>query len=118
MQNSRNIFSKLKRGYQARAIQTGIVRREIEKSPHPVIITGDFNDIPNSYTYYTIGKGLQDAFLEKGAGVGRTYSGISPTLRIDYILAGKTFEVQQFQRIVRSLSDHYPLVADFTLPKK
>lgn len=118
LQNSRNIFSKLKRGYQARAIQTGIVRREIEKSPHPVIITGDFNDVPNSYTYYTIGKGLQDAFLQKGAGVGRTYSGISPTLRIDYILAGKAFEVQQFQRIVRSLSDHYPLVADFALKKK
>lgn len=117
LQNSRNIFSKLKKAVVIRGTQADMVRAEIEKSPYPVVVTGDFNDVPNSYTYYTISKGLQDAFLEKGFGVGRTYSGISPTLRIDYILASKKFEVLQFQRIVRQLSDHYPLVTDLRLKK-
>ena len=44
------------------------------------IVTGDFNDVPNTYTYFTIRGKLQDAFLKQGFGIGRTYSGISPTL--------------------------------------
>lgn len=115
LRHSRNIFSKLKKATMIRSTQADLVRAEIEKSPHPVIVTGDFNDVPNSYTYYTISQGMQDAFLKKGFGIGRTYSGISPTLRIDYILVGKEFKVQQFHRIVRQLSDHYPLVADLRL---
>ena len=60
-------------------------------------------------------KDLEDAFLEKGFGVGRTYSFLSPTLRIDYILATKNFKVEQFNRFVRDYSDHYMLVADLKL---
>ncbi|RPD44259.1 endonuclease/exonuclease/phosphatase family protein [Paracnuella aquatica] len=117
LQNSRSIFSKLKRAAVIRGEQAALVRAEMERSPHPIIITGDLNDVPNSYTYYTIGKGMQDAFLRKGFGIGRTYSGISPTLRIDYILTSKSFEVVQFQRIVRQLSDHYALVTDLKWKK-
>lgn len=115
LQGSRNIFYKLRVASQRRSIQADRVREQIERSPYPLIITGDFNDIPNSYTYHTISEDLQDVFLEKGFGIGRTYSGISPTLRIDYILTSKSFSVVQFQRLVRDLSDHYPLVADLQL---
>lgn len=115
LQDSRNIFYKLRVASQRRSIQANMVREQIERSPYPVIITGDFNDIPNSYTYHTISDGLQDVFLAKGFGIGRTYSGISPTLRIDYIFTSKSFSVVQFQRLVRDLSDHYPLVTDLRL---
>lgn len=115
LQNSRNIFSKLKRAIRIRSTQAKLVQDAIQESPHPVIVTGDFNDIPNSYTYYTISKGLQDAFLKKGFGIGRTYSGISPTLRIDFILAGQQFEVVQYNRLVKNLSDHYAIIADLQL---
>lgn len=117
LQNSKNIFSKLRLASRRRAVQADMVREQVEQSPYPLILTGDFNDIPNSYTYRTISKGLQDAFLEKGFGIGRTYSGISPTLRIDYILTSKSFSVVQFQRLVRELSDHYPLVTDLRLTR-
>jgi endonuclease/exonuclease/phosphatase family metal-dependent hydrolase len=113
--NSRNIFGKLKNGFILRSTQAAIVRNELNKSPYPVIITGDFNDVPNSYAYHTIRGDLQDTFLEKGFGVGRTFSFISPTLRIDYILASKVFTVEQFKREVKFLSDHYMLVADLKL---
>jgi endonuclease/exonuclease/phosphatase family metal-dependent hydrolase len=115
LENSKNIFSKLKRAAVYRSRQANIVHERIKQSPHPCIVTGDFNDVPNSYTYFKIRGNLQDAFLKKGFGVGRTYSGLSPTLRIDYILPGKQFEVVQFKRIINDYSDHYMLVTDLKL---
>jgi endonuclease/exonuclease/phosphatase family metal-dependent hydrolase len=114
--NSRTIFSKLKRGSERRSIQANSIRAQINRSRYPVIFCGDFNDIPNSYTYFTVRGNLKDAFLMKGSGIGRTFNSISPTLRIDYILASDDFSVLQFKRFVRNLSDHYMLVADLKLP--
>ena len=110
--NSRTIFSKLKRGITNRSLQTNLVRKMIDESPHPVIVCADFNDVPNSYTYFTIRGDLQDAFLQKGFGIGRTFTSLSPTLRIDYILASKELSILQFNRLVKNYSDHYMLVAD------
>lgn len=117
LEDSKNIISKFKHGFLKRGIQSNRIRNEIEKSPYPVIICGDFNDVPNSYAYNTIGKGLQNAFAEKGTGIGRTYNGISPTLRIDNIFADKRFEITQFTRVQKKLSDHFPLFVDLFLKK-
>ena len=118
MKNSRGIFSKLKRGVINRCGQADLVKEEITKSPYPFILTGDFNDVPNSYTYFTIkDNDLQDAFLMTGFGVGKTFSYIAPTLRIDYILTTKNFSIKQFNRIIKDYSDHYMLVADVQLEK-
>ncbi|MEO8765176.1 MAG: endonuclease/exonuclease/phosphatase family protein [Ginsengibacter sp.] len=112
LKDSRTIVSKLKKGYTHRYLQAEMVRQEIEKSPYPVILCGDFNDVPNSSTYFRIKGKLQDCFLKKGSFLGRTFRFISPTLRIDYILADKKFTVEQFQRIRVPYSDHYPVEAD------
>lgn len=118
VENSKNIFSKLKRGFVRRSFQADVVKEIIGNSPYPFILTGDFNDVPNSYTYFTIkGNELQDAFLQAGLGVGRTYSYIAPTLRIDYIFTTKDFSIRQFNRIIKNYSDHYMLVADVQLKK-
>ena len=118
VKNSRGIFSKLKRGVINRCGQADLVKEEISKSPYPFILTGDFNDVPNSYTYFTIkDNNLQDAFLMTGFGVGKTFSYIAPTLRIDYILTTKNFSIKQFNRIIKDYSDHYMLVADVELKK-
>jgi endonuclease/exonuclease/phosphatase family metal-dependent hydrolase len=118
VEDSKNIFVKLKRGVVRRCIQADMVRQVISTSPHPYILTGDFNDVPNSYTYFTIrDQDLQDAFLETGLGVGRTYSYIAPTLRIDYIFTTKDFAIRQFNRIIKNYSDHYMLVTDVALNK-
>jgi endonuclease/exonuclease/phosphatase family metal-dependent hydrolase len=84
----------------------------INQSPYPVILCADFNDVPNSYTYFTVRGNLQDAFLLKGSGIGRTFTAISPTLRIDYILASNELSILQFNRVTKKYSDHYMLVAD------
>lgn len=118
VENSRSIFSKLKRGIVNRCSQSNIVKEEIARSPYPYILTGDFNDVPNSYTYFTIrGDALEDAFLVSGLGVGKTFSFIAPTLRIDYIFSTRDFSVRQFNRVIKDYSDHYMLVSDFHLKK-
>lgn len=115
---SRNIIGKLKQGFLKRSVQADAVKREIDKSPYPVIVCGDFNDVPNSYAYCKIGDGLQNAFVEKGYGFGRSFSGISPTLRIDNIFLDKRFSVDQFTRIPKLLSDHFPVITDVNLNMK
>ncbi len=112
---SKSIVRKLKTAYRFRSEQTQKVAAALDASPHPEILAGDFNDIPNSFTYYQLRKNRQDAFAEKGWGLGRTFSHISPTLRIDYIMVDKKFEVVQYRCTPLSLSDHYPLVTDLKL---
>ena len=109
---SKSIISKIKKGFLKRSVQANFIKDEINHSPYPVIVCGDFNDVPNSYAYETIGNGLQNAFVAKGAGMARTFSTISPTLRIDNIFADKGFTITQFYRIKKLLSDHFPIIAD------
>lgn len=112
IKRSKSVISKFKHGFLRRQAQVNNVKREIDKSPYPVILCGDFNDVPNSYAYQTIEEDLQNAFAEKGAGLGRTFTGISPTLRIDNIFASPSFSVNQFVRVPVELSDHFPIIAD------
>ncbi len=112
---SRAVAWKLKHAYKKRAAQAEFLQQKIKESPYPVIVCGDFNDVPGSYTYCTVKDGLQDAFLKTGFGFGRTYRFLSPTLRIDYILAGKQLKVQQYKKFEVNYSDHYPIMADLSL---
>ena len=117
-QNSRGIFGKIRRAMWQRKEQAHLIKEVVSNDPYPIILTGDFNDVPNSYAYAVIKSDqFQDVFLQKGFGIGRTFNAISPTLRIDYILATHDFEVRQFNRIVKDLSDHYMLVTDLQLKK-
>jgi endonuclease/exonuclease/phosphatase family metal-dependent hydrolase len=115
IEQSKNIIAKFKTGFIKRKTQSDNIRKSISESPYPVIVCGDFNDVPNSYAYCTIGKGLRNTFVEKGSGISRTFSGISPTLRIDNIFVDKRFEVEQYTRIAKKLSDHFPVITDVRL---
>lgn len=115
LHNSRTIVSKLKRGIVHRSIQVDIIDEVLGDSPYPVLFCVDLNDVPNSYAYYKVRGEMQDAFLKKGTGIGRTFSSLSPTLRIDYIFADEHFKIQQFKRVLKKYSDHYMLVADVEL---
>ncbi|MGG9970847.1 endonuclease/exonuclease/phosphatase family protein [Ferruginibacter sp. SUN002] len=112
LEETKSILSKLKTGIINRKTQADWIREEMQKSPYRIMVCGDFNDVPNSYAYETIGENLQNAFEEKGFGIGRTFSGIAPNLRIDNIFLDKGYDVLQFTRIARKLSDHFPIIAD------
>ena len=112
LKRSKSVIGKFKKAFELRREQVDRVKQEIDKSPYRVIVCGDFNDVPNSYAYQTIGENLQNTFEEKGSGLGRTFTGIAPTLRIDNIFASDSFTVNQFVRLPVKLSDHYPIIAD------
>jgi endonuclease/exonuclease/phosphatase family metal-dependent hydrolase len=118
LKESKNIIAKFKKGFLKRQVQADRIRAEIDKSPYPVIVTGDFNDVPNSYAYHTIGGNMNNAFVEKGSGLGRTFSGISPVLRIDNIFVDTKMNVLQFNLVKKKLSDHFPIIADVEMAKK
>lgn len=118
IKESKSIIGKFKKGFLKRRVQAGRIKAEMKKSPYPAIVCGDFNDVPNSYAYHTIGGGMKNAFTEKGGGLGRTFAGISPVLRIDNIFADRRFDILQFERVNKKLSDHFPILADLQLGKK
>jgi len=118
VQESKNILTKYKNGILKRYYQSDFVKQNLNQSPYPVILCGDFNDVPNSYSYYTIGKNMTNAFAEKGCGLGSTFDGISPTLRIDNIFTDNIFSVLQVAQFKNKLSDHYPVSADLLLTEK
>ena len=92
------------------------IREAIDNSPYPVIIAGDFNAVPNSYEYYTIGKNLKDAFVEVGRGSSTSFHDYKFPIRIDYIFSSKEIKPLRY-RVDRSVkfSDHFPVIAEFKI---
>lgn len=92
------------------------IRKAIDDSPYPVILAGDFNSVPNSYEYYTLGKGLTDAFVAVGRGSSTSFHDYKFPLRIDYIFTSKEIKPVSY-RVDRSvkLSDHFPVIAEFKI---
>lgn len=112
--HSRSFIWRFNQVYKIRAREADIIAAEIHKSPYPVLICGDFNDLPASYTYTTVRDGLNDAFIDKGVGLGRTYNQIEPTLRIDHIFYDPSaLQITGYKCLPLRYSDHNPIIAGF-----
>jgi endonuclease/exonuclease/phosphatase family metal-dependent hydrolase len=105
------IYSRLKNAFINRSKQIETLSKKVNESPYPVIVCGDFNDTPVSYTYRTITRNLYDAFVESGNGIGQTYIGKFPSFRIDYILYSKELHAYDFQTLPEELSDHHAITS-------
>lgn len=105
------ISDKLESARKIRQVQAKAIRAEISKSPYPVIVAGDFNVTPLSYTYLKIRGGeLRDSFLATswgrwGATVVKRHIGA----RIDYILCGRELHPVATRIDHLNCSDHYPM---------
>jgi len=115
LHSSKRIISKLKAAFIKRAQQVLWVKQHAAQCPYPYVIMGDFNDTPASYAVNQMAKGLKNAFVEKGFGLGRTYNGDFPNFQIDYIMASPQFDVLNYKIIEKKLSDHYPVRSDLML---
>lgn len=109
---------------KGRTEQAQAVRDEIDLSPYPVLVTGDFNDTPVSASYRIIAEGLTDAFLSTSwCRWGTTFrmslnlTGTTWTLpfRIDYILCSSELTPTECVVDTVNYSDHYPLRAKIAL---
>jgi endonuclease/exonuclease/phosphatase family metal-dependent hydrolase len=114
---SANLFvKKLNTAYENRAGEVNKAIAIIKKSPYPVILCGDFNDLPGSYTYTTMRGNLSDAFLDKGKGFGRSYNRLFPTIRIDHFFySDSVLRLIGFECPSTELSDHNPIITNFEI---
>ncbi|MBT6174791.1 MAG: endonuclease/exonuclease/phosphatase family protein [Flavobacteriales bacterium] len=115
-EQSKKLWSRLSSAFSRRSAQTTVLRASIDSSPYPVILCGDFNDTPVSFALSTLRSGspkLFDAFALAGSGLGSTYVGDIPGLRIDYIMSSSSLEVVSFETHEIELSDHRPISAVF-----
>lgn len=100
-----------------RASQADSLAQAQAQCPYRMIVCGDFNDTPMSYTVNTLSDDLTDAFCEVGRGYGYTFRGFSNTLRIDYVLLSEGWEVLYYTNPKVDLSDHLPIVTSLKLKK-
>ena len=103
-----SLFGDYTRGMVVRAGQANIVAEEINNSNRPVIVCGDFNDVPYSYAYNTVKGDLVDGFVECGKGYMSTMRG-KKSVRIDYIFHDKNLEGLSYYKLNVSYSDHDPV---------
>jgi len=111
-QGAFRIMRKLRRAFVRREDQVEKVVQHITSCPHKVILCGDFNDPPHSYTYERFSDVLRDSFLDAGNGLGNTFNHPAfPPLRIDYILHSEGMRAHEYTTLREDLSDHFPVVA-------
>lgn len=113
--NLLKLSRKFKDATIKRAEQAATLRSYIDQSPFPVLVCGDFNDTPISFTYRTVKGELKDSFSESGKGTANTYNGPLPSFRIDYILHSPAFESYNFEVSSIEHSDHFPISCDLIL---
>lgn len=111
-----SIARRLGAAFRRRANQVELIKDHANKSPYPVIICGDFNDTPVSYSYAAISDGLKDAFRGSGAGIGNTYIGVFPSFRIDYIFHSPEIKSLNYTTHPEEVSDHHAISCDLILP--
>jgi endonuclease/exonuclease/phosphatase family metal-dependent hydrolase len=114
--NISSVARKMTAGFEYRGKQLKILKEHILSSPHPVILTGDFNEVPFSHLYNELRGLLKNSFEEKGRGFGFSFNGFIPGLRIDNQFVSKPIEVSSFKTdYTMKHSDHFPLIATYSL---
>lgn len=110
------VVQKMVDNYRLRAEQAAIAAEGVRESPYPVVVCGDFNDTPASYTYdQIISEGLADAYVECGRGTEYTFKGLYNLFRIDYILpAEEYFDTKRYDSFDLEYSDHKAIKVTLT----
>ncbi len=112
---------QLKPSFLERTRQTSIINRflntrMIASDKLPLLICGDLNDTPISFTYHSLRRDFGDAWVEAGYGPGTTYREIPFLFRIDHVFHSSHFHALR-ARVLKEIkaSDHYPVMVDFQL---
>ncbi|MDX2361202.1 MAG: endonuclease/exonuclease/phosphatase family protein [Crocinitomicaceae bacterium] len=111
-ENSNGYFklaNKIRKAYPVRAEQARLLAEHMNTSEYPVVICGDFNDTPLSYTYNIFGSQMTDAFRNTSFGTGVTYAGKMPAGRIDYIFHSTDIGSKNFYIQEEAYSDHFAI---------
>jgi endonuclease/exonuclease/phosphatase family metal-dependent hydrolase len=91
-----------------------------EHTGKPIILAGDFNDVPGSRVHQRLSHTFDDTWERIGNGDGLTIPAEAPRKRIDYLWISKGGTITPLKvRVVPSdASDHLPVLAEFQLNSK
>lgn len=109
-QKAKNIIRKLILASSYRESQIKLLKKHWEQSPYPCVLCGDMNDSPVSYPYHLMHKRFKDAFLESSWGLGKTYIGLTPAFRIDYVFYDSELSAVSYESLNVEYSDHIPVM--------
>lgn len=93
------------------------VRQHIDH--YPVIVCGDFNDNPLSYSHHAMSQVLTDCFGTTGKGIGLSYNQKAFSFRIDHVFCSS--DIQPFNAQIDTeidVSDHYPIACWLKIGRK
>ncbi|MBC7447123.1 MAG: endonuclease/exonuclease/phosphatase family protein [Hymenobacteraceae bacterium] len=114
------LLRRFRDGAVRRSQQADTVVAHIRACRLPVVVCGDFNDVPYSYTYSVFNNFMANAHQSVGTGVGATYNGRLPGLRLDSQFSTpdrlEPVWVKLHEEI--ALSDHYPLEAVYQVKRR
>lgn len=100
-----------------RESQADSINNLIKRTPYSIVVCGDHNVIPISYTYNRVRGDLQDAFMNCGSWYGYTYKAFSNLLRIDYVFHSDKFETISYSSPNILWSDHKPVIVELKYNK-
>jgi endonuclease/exonuclease/phosphatase (EEP) superfamily protein YafD len=116
---TRSVLGALKAGFKARQAEVHLVEEQIDQSPYPVVVTGDFNDTPYSVVYERLRRRLPNAFEDAGHGFGFTLNRAPRTIRIDNQFYDPRLQVLDFEtHRDQPHSDHYPVEGKYVLLRR
>ena len=105
-------------GMIARSGQANVLAMDMRDCEAPIIVCGDFNDVPYSYVYNTMLGDKIDGFKECGSGFMYTFRGGNKKVRIDYIFHDKGMTGITYYKRELSYSDHNPVFMKIGLNKQ
>ena len=106
VEKGKTLIKRMGVAFKIRAEQATEIKDHMNDCKIPIILCGDFNDTPISYSYKILSSGLKDSYKEKGFGLETTYTGKLPFLRIDYILHSMELEATSYRSYKKFPSDH------------
>ncbi len=109
--DNEKLRKRVSRAFEMQQNQVEAILEHKSKTKHPVILSGDFNNTPFTYSYRKLKDGMQDAFRERGNGLGTTFKFEKYPMRIDYIFASEGLEILLFDTLKKTFSDHYAVRA-------
>lgn len=115
-----SIMGKMKDAFRKRAQNAGTLREVLDEIPEdaPLIVCGDFNDVPASWAYNLIkGADMRDAYVETNFGPAFTYNLHKFYFHIDQMLYRGRLRALDLKIGSIDTSDHYPLIGEFEFTK-
>ncbi|MBZ9628583.1 endonuclease/exonuclease/phosphatase family protein [Psychroflexus sp. CAK1W] len=115
-ENHQKLISRVGKSFEKQQEQAEMLIENFKSTHLPKIVCIDMNNTPFSYVAsLLLDHNLEDAFIESGSGLGKTFDFDFLPMRIDAVFNEKSIENVNFKNYNIKLSDHYPIMATFKL---